>query len=196
MSRTFPGFSFFGVIFRQFPVAMPCPQAQDLTRTYFSSKTGGVGLVATIHDLKFFFAAELVASRRVGIELRLVVEMKNRLNLTPRKFPGRNPVRGHLDVEWRPLQAVGDEPGPAHGNRKQPRGSGSIAGLYQTGCRSRKSQQLGMHLTQVFCLRFGGNLEVRRSCNRLSSGCRACGFLVDYSCSQYGSLGNERPRSL
>src|ERR1051326_5113438 len=60
VSRTFPGFSFFGVISRQFPVAMPCPQAQDLKcSNVFFVKEGQVGFVATIHDLKFFFAAEL-----------------------------------------------------------------------------------------------------------------------------------------
>ena len=30
VGRTFPDFSFFGVIFRQYPVAVMCPQAQDL----------------------------------------------------------------------------------------------------------------------------------------------------------------------
>jgi hypothetical protein len=30
VGRTFPNFSFFGVIFRQYPVAVLCPQSQDL----------------------------------------------------------------------------------------------------------------------------------------------------------------------
>ena len=30
VGRTFPSFSFFGVIFRQYPVAVQCPQTQDL----------------------------------------------------------------------------------------------------------------------------------------------------------------------
>ena len=41
VGRTFPSFSFFGVIFRQYPIAVLCPQTQDLSaRTYFLSKTG------------------------------------------------------------------------------------------------------------------------------------------------------------
>jgi hypothetical protein len=30
VGRTFPSFSFFGVIFRKYPVAVLCPQTQDL----------------------------------------------------------------------------------------------------------------------------------------------------------------------
>jgi hypothetical protein len=60
VGRTFPNFSFFGVIFRQYPVAVLCPQAQDLKcSNVFFVKDGQVDFVATIPDLKFFFATEL-----------------------------------------------------------------------------------------------------------------------------------------
>jgi hypothetical protein len=59
--RTFPNISFFGVIFRRYPVAVLCPQAQDLKcSNVFFVKDGQVDFVATIPDLKFFFTAELV----------------------------------------------------------------------------------------------------------------------------------------
>src|SRR5438034_10370897 len=58
--RTFPAFSFFGVIFRQYPVAVLCPQTQNLKcLNVFFVKDGQVDFVATIPDLKFFFGAEL-----------------------------------------------------------------------------------------------------------------------------------------
>src|SRR5216683_2085509 len=60
VGRTFPDFSFFGVIFRQHPIAVLCPQTQDLKcSNIFSVKGGRVDFVATIPDLKFFFGAEL-----------------------------------------------------------------------------------------------------------------------------------------
>jgi hypothetical protein len=60
VGRTFPDFSFFGVIFRQYPVAVLCPQTQGLKcSNVFLVKGGQVDFVATIPDLKFFFAAEL-----------------------------------------------------------------------------------------------------------------------------------------
>src|SRR5438876_9184973 len=60
VGRTFPNFSFFGVIFRQYPVAVLCPQTQDLKcANVFFVKDGQVDFVATIPDLKFFFSAEL-----------------------------------------------------------------------------------------------------------------------------------------
>lgn len=60
VGRTFPDFSFFGVIFRQYPVAVLCPQGQDLKcANVFFVKGGQVDFVATIRDLKFFFATEL-----------------------------------------------------------------------------------------------------------------------------------------
>jgi len=60
VGRTFPNLSFFGVIFRQYPVAVLCPQTGDLKcSNVFFVKDGQVDFVATIPDLKFFFAAEL-----------------------------------------------------------------------------------------------------------------------------------------
>jgi len=60
VGRAFPRFSFFGVIFRQYPVAMLCPQTQDLKcSNVFFVKNGQVDFVSTIEDLKFFFATEL-----------------------------------------------------------------------------------------------------------------------------------------
>jgi hypothetical protein len=60
VGRAFPHFSFFGVIFRQYPVAMLCPQTQDLKcSNVFFVKNGQVDFVSTIEDLKFFFATEL-----------------------------------------------------------------------------------------------------------------------------------------
>src|SRR5438067_10387426 len=60
VGRTFPGFSFFGVIFRRYPIAVQCPQTQDLKcSNVFFVKGGRVDFVATIPDLKFFFGTEL-----------------------------------------------------------------------------------------------------------------------------------------
>jgi hypothetical protein len=58
--RTFPDFSFFGVVFRQYPVAVLCPPTQDLKcSNVFRVKNGQIDFAATIEDLKFFFATEL-----------------------------------------------------------------------------------------------------------------------------------------
>ena len=58
--RAFPDFSFFGVIFRQYPVAVLCPQTQDIKcSNVFFVKDGQVDFVSNIEDLKFFFACEL-----------------------------------------------------------------------------------------------------------------------------------------
>jgi hypothetical protein len=60
VGRTFPNFSFFGVIFSQYPVALRCPQTQDLKcSNVFFVKGGQVDFVGTIPDLKFFFGVEL-----------------------------------------------------------------------------------------------------------------------------------------
>src|SRR5947207_14111552 len=60
VGRTFPNFSFFGVIFRQYPVAVLCPQTQDLKcSNVFFVKDGQIDFASTIPDLNFFFAAEL-----------------------------------------------------------------------------------------------------------------------------------------
>ena len=58
--RTFPDFSFFGVIFRQYPVAVQCPTAMGLKcANLFFVQNGQVDFVSAIEDLKFFFAANL-----------------------------------------------------------------------------------------------------------------------------------------
>src|SRR5215831_19829304 len=60
VGRTFPGFSFFGVIFRQYPVAVQCPPAKDLKcANLFFVQDSQVDFVSTSKDLKFFFAANL-----------------------------------------------------------------------------------------------------------------------------------------
>ncbi len=60
VGRTFPNFSFFGVIFRQYPIAVLCPQTQDLKcSNVFFVQDGEIDFVSTIEDLRFFFAAEL-----------------------------------------------------------------------------------------------------------------------------------------
>jgi hypothetical protein len=60
VGRAFPSFSFFGVIFRQYPVAILCPQTQDLKcSNVFFVKDGQINFASTIPDLQFFFAAEL-----------------------------------------------------------------------------------------------------------------------------------------
>jgi hypothetical protein len=60
VSRTFPDFSFFGVIFRQYPIAVQCPQVQDLKcSNLFFVKDGRVDFASSVPDLQFFFAAEL-----------------------------------------------------------------------------------------------------------------------------------------
>ncbi len=87
VGRTFPNFSFFGVIFRQYPVAVLCPQTQDLKcSNVFFVKGGQVDFVATTPDLKFFFAAELgpVPSEKGAIDaastwLRFSEELKQDL---------------------------------------------------------------------------------------------------------------------
>ena len=49
VGRTFPNLSFFGVIFRQYPVAVLCPQTGDLKcSNVFFVKDGQVDFVATI----------------------------------------------------------------------------------------------------------------------------------------------------
>ena len=64
VGRTFPSLSFFGVIFRQHPIAVLCPQTQDLKcSNVFFVKGGRVDFVATIPDLKFFFGTELGQAR-------------------------------------------------------------------------------------------------------------------------------------
>src|SRR6266567_6198154 len=87
VGRTFPNLSFFGVIFPQYPVAVLCPQTGDLKcSNVFFVKDGQVDFVATIPDLKFFFAAELdpVPSQQGAVDaasswLRFSEELKQDL---------------------------------------------------------------------------------------------------------------------
>jgi hypothetical protein len=113
VGRTFPSFSFFGVIFRQYPIAVLCPQTQDLKcSNVFFVKDGRVDFVATIPDLKFFFSAELgpapsetAAADATSTWLRFSEELKQDLFYTfsapeisymPREDVTR--VRGHAAV--------------------------------------------------------------------------------------------------
>lgn len=60
VARTFSNFSFFGVIFRQYPVAVQCPPVQDVKcANLFFVQNGQVDFVSTIDDLRFFFTANL-----------------------------------------------------------------------------------------------------------------------------------------
>ena len=60
VARTFPDFSFFGVIFSQYPIAIQCPQTTDIKcANLFFVRNGQVDFVSAIEDLKFFFAANL-----------------------------------------------------------------------------------------------------------------------------------------
>ena len=87
VARTFPNFGFFGVIFRQYPVAVTCPQGQDLKcANVFFVKDGKVDFFSTLTDLKFLFAAQLgpVPSADSAIDaastwLRLSEELKQDL---------------------------------------------------------------------------------------------------------------------
>ena len=90
VGRTFPDFSFFGVIFRQYPIAVQCPQMQDLKcANLFFVKGGQVDFVATIPDLEFFFVAEMgpapcekAAIDAAGTWLRFSEELKQDLFYT------------------------------------------------------------------------------------------------------------------
>lgn len=60
VGRSFPNYSFFGVIFRQYPIAVQCPPASDLKcANLFFVQNGQVDFVSAIDDLRFFFAANL-----------------------------------------------------------------------------------------------------------------------------------------
>jgi hypothetical protein len=106
VGRTFPNLSFFGVIFRKYPVAVLCPQAQDLKcSNVFFVKDGQVDFVATIPDLKFFFASELspVPSAGEAIDaastwLRFSEELKQDLFYT--FSPPETPYMPRSDVTW------------------------------------------------------------------------------------------------
>src|SRR5882724_2483380 len=113
VGRTFPSFSFFGVIFRQYPIAVQCPTTQDLKcSNVFFVKEGRVDFAATIPDLKFFFSAELgqapsekAAADVASTWLRFSEELKQDLfytfstpeiSYTPRDDVTR--ARGHTAV--------------------------------------------------------------------------------------------------
>src|SRR5260370_38498968 len=56
VGRTFPNFSFFGVIFRQYPIAVLCPQARHMNcANVFFVKNGHLDFVVTVPHLKCFF---------------------------------------------------------------------------------------------------------------------------------------------
>src|SRR6266699_90164 len=60
VGRTFPNFSFFGVIFRQYPVARLCPGQQGLEcSNIFFVQNEEVGFAPDISELKSFFSREL-----------------------------------------------------------------------------------------------------------------------------------------
>ena len=113
VGRTFANLSLFGVIFRQYPVAVQCPQGQDLKcANVFFVKDGKVDFVSTIPDLKFFFATQLGpvpsqdgASDAASTWLRLSEELKQDLfygfsapeiSYTPRDDITQ--VQGHVTV--------------------------------------------------------------------------------------------------
>jgi hypothetical protein len=60
VGRTFPNFSFFGVIFPQYPVARLCPGQQGLEcSNIFFVRDEAVGFVPNISELKTFFSQQL-----------------------------------------------------------------------------------------------------------------------------------------
>ena len=113
VGRTFPNYSFFGVIFRQFPVAVLCPPAPDLKcANVFFVKDGAVDFVSNVEDLKFFFAAQMgaagsgdAATDAANTWLRLSEELKQDLFYTfgaaDVSYEARDDVavlRGHAGV--------------------------------------------------------------------------------------------------
>jgi len=90
VGRTFPNFSFFGVIFRQYPVAVQCPAAMGLEcANLFVVQNSQIDFLSTTEDLKFFFAANLgslptqdAATDAAGTWLRFSEELKQDLFYT------------------------------------------------------------------------------------------------------------------
>ncbi len=90
VGQTFPEFSFFGVIFRQDPIAVQCPTMMDLKcANVFFVQNGQVDFVSTIEDLKFFFAANMgpaptrdAATDAASAWLRFSEELKQDLYYT------------------------------------------------------------------------------------------------------------------
>ena len=90
VSRAFPNFSFFGVVFPQYPVAVLCPPTTDLKcANLFFVRNSQVDFVSTIDDLRFFFAVNLgpaptqdAATDAVSTWLRFSEEIKQDLFYT------------------------------------------------------------------------------------------------------------------
>ena len=90
VGRTFPNCNFFGVIFRQYPVAVQCPPTTDLKcANLFFVRDSQVDFVSTVDDLKFFFATTLDpvptqdgASDAASTWLRFSEELKQDLFFT------------------------------------------------------------------------------------------------------------------
>ena len=90
VSRAFPNFSFFGVVFPQYPVAVLCPPTTDLKcANLFLVRNSQVDFVSTIDDLRFFFAVNLgpaptqdAATDAVSTWLRFSEEIKQDLFYT------------------------------------------------------------------------------------------------------------------
>ena len=103
VGRTFPNFSFFGAIFRQYPVAVLCSQTQDLKcSNVFFVKDGQIDFASTIPDLNFFFAAELApapskeaATDAASTWLRFSEELKQ-----DRRLTGGIPRRNFPQPDW------------------------------------------------------------------------------------------------
>jgi hypothetical protein len=103
VGRTFPDFSFFGVIFRQYPLAVQCPATTDLKcMNLFFVRNSQIDFVSTIEELKFFFAVNLgpaptqdAATDAASTWLRFSEELKQDLFYT---FSPRAVFGPHQDV--------------------------------------------------------------------------------------------------
>ena len=85
VGRTFPNFNFFGVIFRQYPVAVQCPQVQDLKcSNVFFVKEGQVDIASSIQSRVVLAAAlgTAAAGDVASTWLRLSEELKQDLFYT------------------------------------------------------------------------------------------------------------------
>jgi hypothetical protein len=90
VGRTFPNFSFFGIIFRKYPIAVQCPETQNLKcANLFVVQNSQVDVISTVEDLKFFFATNLApaptqdaATDAAGTWLRFSEELKQDLFYT------------------------------------------------------------------------------------------------------------------
>jgi hypothetical protein len=89
VGRVFPNFSFFGVIFRQYPLAVQCPPTLKCANLFFVRNNSQIDFASTIEDLTFFFAANLgpaptqdAATDAVSTWLRFSEELKQDLFYT------------------------------------------------------------------------------------------------------------------